>query len=254
MGITRSFTIDQRPVSSKNIERFTIKSCCDTKSICLRKNTFTDLEDGDIDNLSLKLTSHDEKAMTSNHLIRLIDNCLYIVPSQDVTLAGVYNFVLTANDKCNNTDFMVIEVEVLKSHKQQQFGLTFHAKTTGKVLNFKDYFNIKTELERYLETTESYTVIKSDKQSVTFGYCKLNPENCDLNSARNFAQRVSNGKPEITENLKKYGIELAGISTTRKGLCKEPLFPPPKSKYTELKFNVTLQQIRTSNPTGHLFQ
>ena len=239
LGITRSFTIDQRPVSSKNIERFIIKSCCDTKSVCLRKNTFTDLEDGDIDNLSLKLTSHDGKAMTSNHLIRLIDNCLYLVPSQDVTLAGVYNFVLTANDKCNNTDFMVIEVEVLKSHKQQQFGLTFHAKTTGKVLNFKDYFNIKTELERYLETTESFTVIKSDKQSVTFGYCKLNPENCDLNSARNFAQRVSNGKPEITENLKKYGIELAGISTTRKGLCKEPLFPPPKSKYTELKFNVT---------------
>ena len=101
LGITRSFTIDQRPVSSKNIERFIIKSCCDTKSICLRKNTFTDLEDGDIDNLSLKLTSQDGKAMTSNHLIRLIDNCLYLVPSQDVTLAGVYNFVLAANDKCN---------------------------------------------------------------------------------------------------------------------------------------------------------
>ena len=241
VGTARSFTVDQRPVSSKNIERFVINSCCDTKSVCLRKNTFTDLENGDIENLDLKLTGQNGKAMMPAHLIRLIDNCFYIVPSRDVTSAGLYNFVLTAYDKCNNTDFMVIEVEVLKSC-QQRFGMIFHAKekeTTEKVLNFKDFYNIKTELERYLETTDSFTLLQSNKQSVTFGYCKLDPENCDLNSARNIAQTVSNGNSEITEKLKIYGIELAGISTTREDLCEEPLFPPPKSRYTELRFNVT---------------
>uniref|UniRef100_A0A7M5X8K8 Peptidase S72 domain-containing protein n=1 Tax=Clytia hemisphaerica TaxID=252671 RepID=A0A7M5X8K8_9CNID len=241
---TKRYTIDEVPKTAEDSIKLAVDSCCHSRLYCLENDIFVDKEDGDIKNLKLSLMRRDTSP--NSDFVGLVDDCIYVVSYQNF-LPGIYNFVLEAQDKCNNTKPINIEVEVLKKCKDE-FGVEFSVdieKPAGEKIDQKDVYRIKSELEKYFSTEDNIAVISKEEQTsgkytLNLGYCTLDINACDLKSVEEIISKLDeNGESELTSILKIMNIELQDINIERKGDCTKPPFPPPESKLEKLEFNVT---------------